>query len=163
MEILARRHHHGFTLIELVVVLVIIGILAIYPLFSWQGAAINLDGQAHQIANDIRYTQALSMSKADRYRFVKTSANTYQITNSSGTAIAFPSGNTSITLGTGIAFGTLTNLPNSLIAFDGEGVPYVNTSFPGTALAATATLSLVAGGETKTIAISPITGSVLIQ
>jgi len=154
----------GFTLIELIIVIIIIAILAVLPFFNWPAASISLDGQAQQLANDIRYTQSLSMTKAQRYRLViTTGTSSYQILNSSGTVARFASGNTTVTLNTGISFGTLTNLPNSLIVFDGDGTPYTDTGAPGTALAANASIPLQSSGSTKTVVITPLTGKVNVQ
>ncbi len=145
-------------------VMIVMAILAIVPFFNWPAASISLDGQAQQLANDIRYTQSLAMTQAERYRIViTTGTSSYQILNSTGTAIRFASGNTSVTLSTGISFGTLTNLPSNLIAFDGEGTPYTNTSIPGTALSANATIPLQSSGSTKTVVITPLTGKVNVQ
>ena len=152
----------GFSLIEVIMVIAVISILAVIPFFSLPSASINLDGQAQQLANDIRYTQSLSMTKAQRYRLV-IGAGSYQILNTAGTAVQFASGNTTVTLNSGISFGTLTNLPNSLIAFDGNGIPYTTTGTPGTALAANATIPLQQSGSTKTVVITPLTGKVTVQ
>lgn len=153
----------GFTLVELVTVIILLGIISTVVMIQWPGSTINLGAQAAQLAGDIRYTQALSMTKAQRYRLVIVSSTTYQITNSSGTAILNASGATTTTLNTGITFGTLANLPNSLIAFDTLGTPYVDTASPGTALASTASIPLVAGSKTATVTIAPQTGRVLAQ
>jgi hypothetical protein len=72
-------------------------------------------------------------------------------------------GNTTETLNSGITFGTFTNLPSNLIAFDSNGAPYTNTSLPGTALSSTATMPLTGDGSTETISISPQTGRVTIS
>lgn len=154
----------GFTLIELIIVIVIVSILAAMPFLNWPSSSISLAGQAQQLANDIRYAQSLAMTKAQRYRLViSTGSNSYQILNSAGTAILFSSGSTTVTLNSGISFGTLSNLPNSLIAFDGNGIPYTTTGSPGTALAADASIPLQSSGNTTTVVITPLTGRVNIQ
>ena len=153
----------GFTLVELVIVIILLGILSIGVYINWPASTINLGGQANQLANDLRYTQALSMTTGSRYRLVIASSNTYQIVNSAGSAIRLAMGNTTMTLGSGISFGTLTNLPNNLVNFDGLGIPYSDTATPGTQLASTATIILTAAGENKTISITPQTGRVLVQ
>ena len=115
--------------------------------------------------NDIRYTQQLSMTRGERYRLVITPAtNAYKILNSAGTAITMPTGNATVTLKSGITFGALTYLPNNLIVFDCQGIPYTNTvaSHGGTLLGNTATIPLTAGSLTKTVSISPETGRVTV-
>ena len=155
-------NQQGFTLIELIITLIIMSLLAVSAYIAWP-TAINLPAEAFHIVSDIRYTETLSMTKNQRYRFVKISTTTYQILNSSGTPVTFPSGSTTMTLNSGITFGTFTNLPNNLIAFDGKGTPYIDTGSPGTALATTATIPLTASGQTKTISISPETGRLSIS
>jgi prepilin-type N-terminal cleavage/methylation domain-containing protein len=76
----------GFTLIELVIVIAVVSIIGIISVMSWTGSAIDLGGQAKQLANDISYTQSLAMSKGTRYYLIITGTNTYQIRNASGTA-----------------------------------------------------------------------------
>ncbi len=153
----------GFSIIELVVVIAIIAILSVNVLITYQPAPINLAAQANQLADDIRYTQSLAMTKGVRYRIVFTTPNKYQILNASGTATILALGNTTLTMGTGVTIGSMTNLPSSLINFDGMGNPYSDTATPGTALAATATIPLTAGGITMTVAVTPGTGRVVVQ
>jgi len=158
------RKIQGFTLIEVIIVIVIVSILAVAPFVSMPGSGLNLSGQAQLLANDIRYTQSLSMTKAQRYRLVITAgSNSYQILNTAGTAVRLASGNTIATLNSGISFGTLTNLPSSLIAFDGDGIPYTTTGSPGTALSANASIALQSSGSTTTVVITPLTGKVNVQ
>ena len=148
----------GFTLIEIVIVLLIIGIISINVFLSWPATSLNLEFEARRVLHDIRYAQVLSMVTGERYRWVRISATTYQITNESGVAMVLPSGGNAITLAHGAAFGVLANLPNNLIAFDSLGSPYVNTSYPGTALSATATIPITSGSLTRSIQISAQTG-----
>lgn len=154
---------NGFTLIEMIIITLVIGILAVYPLLKWQGSSINLDAEAERLASDIRYAQSLSMTRVERYQFIKTSSNTYQIRSAAGTPVVLGSGSTTVTLNSGITFGTFVNLPNSLIAFDGKGAPYTDNGSPPTALSATASIPITASGYTKTIIITPETGSISIQ
>jgi len=156
--------NQGFSLIELIIVIIVMSILAILPFINMPGPGLNLDAQAKKLANDIRYTQSFSMTKGQRYRLViTTGSSSYQILNTAGTAVRFTSGNTTTTLNSGISFGTLSNLPNNLIAFDGEGIPYTTTGSPGTALAANATIPLQSSGSTTNVIIAPMTGTVTIQ
>ncbi len=153
----------GFTLIELVLVILITSLIAVFVSLQWPANHVNIGAQAEQLANDIRYTQELAMTKGQRFYLIETSNTTYQIKNSAGTAALLALGKTTVTLNTGITFGTLTNLPNNLIAFNGDGTPYTTSTSPGTLLASAATIPLVSGSDTKTITISPETGRVTIS
>ena len=146
----------GFTLLELITVIAIVAIIAVTVLPQWTATSLTLEFQARRMLDDIRYAQALSMTSGQRYRFVATSSTSYQITNEAGVAILFPTGSSQVTLTDGASFST--NLPNSLLAFDSLGIPYVNTTYPGTALASTALFSVTTGGVTRAIQVMPQTG-----
>lgn len=157
-------HEDGFTLVELVVIILLLGILAFtaIPRFLDKGA-IDVSVMAEQLANDIRYTQSLAMTSGQRNRINLTAA-TYQITTSSGGLLTHP-----VTGGTGpIALNGVTlsgwnpPLTNDYVAFDGRGVPYSLVT-SSTGLAASATITLTGGGYTRSIVISPETGRVMIQ
>ena len=157
------NRHHGFSLIEMVIVISVIAIIGVVSFMQWTGTDINVGGQAKQLASDIAYTQSLAMTKGVRYYLIITSSNTYEIRNASGTAQQMALGNTTATLNTEITFGSLTNLPNNLICFDGKGAPYTTSSSPGTALASTASIPLVTSNSTRTVNIAPVTGNVSVS
>lgn len=161
----------GFSITELIVVIVLLGLLAAFITIIWPGSSINLHAQAAALANDIRYTQSLAMSRGQRFYLIKTSNNSYQIGYIDGgnsVTIALPSGGSTATLDSHISFGTFTNLPNNLIAFDSEGIPYVDTVSPGTPLTTvvtpsspTASIQLTTtDGYSSTVSITPETGKV---
>ena len=153
----------GFTLIELILVILVISIISATVLLQSPVSSLNMGYEANRVLNDIRYTQALSITSGQRYRWVKVSSSTYQILNEAGTPVLLPSGKNQLTLTNGITLGTLSNLPNNLIAFDSQGVPYINNSIPGTALAATASIPINSTGHTVTVQISPETGYGTLQ
>lgn len=162
MAVTSRQN--GYTLVEILMVVAISLILSVIAYMKWQGTSVSLGAQANSLASDIRYTQTLSTSSGQRYRLVISSgSSSYQILNSAGTAMILANGSTSVTLASGISFGTLSGLPNNLITFDTKGVPYVSTGSPGTKLTTTASIPLVAGSNTITIYITQNTGRVLVQ
>ncbi|HUV51115.1 MAG TPA: type II secretion system protein [Anaerolineae bacterium] len=57
------RNEGGFTLIELIMVIVIIGILAFVAIQKYPATAISLETAAAMIRSDIRSVQALAMAK----------------------------------------------------------------------------------------------------
>ncbi len=149
------RREAGFTIIELVVVIIVLAIIAIAVFSRWPSGSINLGAQAKALVSDIRYAQNLSVTSGQRYYLRISPPATYTISNYAG------SGLTTYTLSSGMTFGTLTNLPNSLVAFDGQGTPYTNLTMPGAALAATATIQLKAqDGSSTNVTITPGTGLV---
>src|SRR5438105_304872 len=103
-----RQSMQGFTLIQIVMVLVVVGILSVMALPKWTAQSLDVNYEARRVLNDIRYVQALSLTYGQRYRWVKTAAASYQILNQAGTAIVLSNGGTTLTLSSGNTFGTLT-------------------------------------------------------
>ena len=149
----ARPRTHGFTFLELVAVLLVIGVLAAMALPRVVTQSINLSAIAAKLASDIRYTQSLSMSQGQRYRINFLSTTTYQITDiiGVGTPIAHPITGTAVI---SVAPATLSGYTN--ITFDSQGVPYDAAG----ALAANVVITLAAGSDTRTLTLSPATGRV---
>lgn len=151
----------GFTLIELIIVIVIMAVVSAYVVARWPGTNINLNAQAQQLASAVRYTQSLALSQGQRYRLNLTSSS-YSITTTGGTAVAdlvTGSNSTSISSGITVAW---TNLPNALLAFDGNGSPYTDSTAT-TLLATNATITLTQNSVTRTLTITPQTGRVILQ
>ena len=148
---------------ELLVVITVIGILAGLAMSRDPGNNISLLAQTQQLANDIRYTQSLAMSRALRYR-VNLSAGSYSITDINSNVVPnVITGANSTTLGSGMTI-TLppTNLPNDLIAFDSQGTPYTNSTAT-TTLSSAATITVKEGTLSHTITIAPQTGKLTVQ
>ncbi|MBF0163269.1 MAG: type II secretion system protein [Magnetococcales bacterium] len=76
----------GVTLIELIMVMVIMGILAVYIGARWQGD-LSFPVKVDQLVNDIRRAQALAMSKDGNYRIENVGSDSYRIVDASGVAV----------------------------------------------------------------------------
>ncbi|MCR4303774.1 MAG: type II secretion system GspH family protein [Gallionella sp.] len=154
----------GFTLVELAVIILLVGILAFTAIPRFAGPSLRVDAQAEQLASDIRYTQTLAMTRGDRFR-INLTATGYQITSSTGaTTVVHPgTGSTNAVALNGVTLsGWNPPLTNDYVAFDGRGVPYsLYTSSTG--LAANATITLSGGGSQRNLVISPETGRVVRQ
>ncbi len=72
-----RRTHSGFTTVELIVVLVLLGVLAAYaaPKFSGRGGYSELTAQ-QDLKQSIRFAQQLAMSRTDHVIKLVTVTNT---------------------------------------------------------------------------------------
>ncbi len=154
-----RQHACGFTLVELIIVLVMVGVLAVFVApRTTSTQIITLPAVGERLIATIRYAQSLSMSQGQRYR-INFTGSTYQITDMAGGLIVQPV--SASPDATSVAPATLSGynppLINSYLAFDGRGVPYVSATV---ALAGSATITVTAGSETKNIVIAPETGRV---
>lgn len=161
----------GFTLVELVIVLILLGILAIaiIPRAPSKGS-LTITGQAHQLASDIRYVQSLSMTRGQRYCVNLTSTGYSMTTSNCSTSVGVehPAGMTldGVTAGMALDGVTLslppTNLPNNLVTFKGKGEPYTDAA-AATALAANAVITLNGDGGPMYVCISPATGRMFVD
>ena len=172
---LAHRLAHaktarGFTLVELILVLVFIAILAFVALPRLSQNTLELSSQAEQVATDVRYAQTLSMTRGavlgsqGRYCiFFTATGYQYRHNNNSyatpcTTAVVHPAtGSTAAIVLSGTAVATA-NLTGNYVEFDTKGQP---TSF--TLPASNATVTLNATGGPRKVVISPVTGKATVQ
>ncbi len=105
------RKQTGFSLVELVMVIVIVSILAVFAAAQYPGrATFDLTSISDQLKRDIRYTQILAMGLNTNY--------TITLTSGSYTIAPAPFvGNATTTLPTGV-----TVTPQT-IAFNANGTP----------------------------------------
>ena len=166
----AKSIDRGFTLVELVMVLLLIGILAFVVLPRTSQNTLELSSQAEQLATDIRYAQTLSMTRGaalgtqGRYCIFFT-ATGYQFRHNNNsyatpctTAVNHPAtGSTATIVLSGTAVATA-NLTGTYIEFDTKGQP---TSF--TLPTNNATVTLNATGGPRVVVVSPVTGKATVQ
>jgi len=157
MKLNCQRKNLGFSLVEFVVVLVVMGILATYVTIEWPEKTIQLRAEADQLVNDIRYTQNLATTQSKRYQLVIT-ATGYTLTDAASNSVSFPYTNLSnaVIFHPGI---TASPVPTTLI-FNSLGVPYAS---PTTPLGSNLVLTLQVGSDVESITVQPETGSVSLN
>jgi len=157
-----RRGESGFTLVELVVTLLILGVLAALIAPRSPTDQFVLSAASERLKADIRYLQTLSMTQGGRHQMMMTISSspvTYQFMLTSGVVVAHPvTGNSPATVDAPISV-VLGNLPDRVLAFDGLGSPYTN-ALATTQLTSAASIQLSLNGASRTLTIQPQTGSV---
>ena len=142
----------GFTLIELVVVITLIGVMSAYVAVKEASTTpFDLNVEANKLLTDLRLARTLSMSFNQNYRFVVTSSSTYQIKDANNTAYYNPAAERT----TSNVSSNLTLNPITTIAFNGLGQSMNASNILNTSVM---TLSLSDGSHTRTITIEPQTG-----
>ena len=167
-----QRNQHGFTLIEITVVLVLMAIISAYVIGrSINTEQIDLAAQTDKIRVQIRYAQAMAMKRSDRIWGIKCdttpdqywlfSVQTPVTANDEDQAInqiIFPGErNKKISL----ADLRIDDMTGFTLFFDRIGKPY--TTFvdeTGSPLNSILEITLTAGGQTRKINVNPETGLV---
>jgi MSHA pilin protein MshC len=162
-------NHRGFTLIELIMVIALIGILAVFAA-PQMGNITSMKAEAFsdKLRADIRYAQNLAMTQNQRVRVTFTAAS-YDVTIGGVVNHATDPANGKpypVVLGVGdySGIGLANTFTGSCLEFDSLGVPYEGTPAECAATAPLATLLAVNRTVTVTngsvITITAQTGAV---
>ena len=169
-----RRASRGFTLIEILVVVVIIGIASaiILPQISSRDD-LRAASAARALMADLLYAQnrSIALQKMQGVQF-NTATNSYQVVDlSSGAAVVIthPVNQTPylVTLGTGslsnVTLASPTFDTQTTVAFDAMGVPYSWSAGSGAAALVAGSVQVKAGTNKLTVTVAPYSGEVTVQ
>ena len=157
-----KRYQHGFTLIEITAVLVLMAIISAYVIGRSIGTEhIELSGQIDKIQNQIRYAQSTAMKRSDAIWGFTCNTNQYWMFRTNiGTPELLPGEqNAQITL-SDLDIDSM--VPAFTLFFDRIGKPYTayTDETNNTPLANNLTLTITAGSQSRTITVIPETGLV---
>ncbi len=144
----------GFSLIELVIVLAIIGSLTIIALPRFSPSDNTLPAQADRLARDLRHTQALAMNQGRTLNFEIQSTSIYRVTFG-GNTITDPATMQpySVNLDNNVTLsGTDTGI-------DSLGRPISS----GSLLAVARIFTLVGDSRSSNVTLNPVTGFVTVN
>ena len=152
----------GFTYIELLVTMVIMGLISIAVLPRAPGLGVEAGPEVEQLAADLRYVQMRSMNDGARF-CLSVSANSYSLsTAASGCTVPLVSAGgimSPVTLRD--AQLVTSGLPGTVIVFDGMGTPYGSAAPSAVALTSAIVFTLTVAGVTRSVTVSPVTGMVV--
>jgi prepilin-type N-terminal cleavage/methylation domain-containing protein len=171
-----KHHQHGFTLVEITVVLVLMAIIAAYVIGrSVTTEQVDVVGVSDRIRNQIRYAQSTAMKQSNTIWGVKcdTGANQYWLfsvpipvqanaEDQPDNQRRFPGESNDVISFADLGIDDVS--PGFTLFFDRIGKPfnaYIEEDDPGNApLGSDLVLTVSAGGRTRNITVIPETGMV---
>lgn len=168
---LRRRLFGGFTLVEVILVVVILAIAAMMAIpFATSGTATQLKGAATIIATDLEYAKSMAISRGMLYSVVfNTGTESYSIQDVNGVTIDHPIKKSfpyTINFASDSRFSRVdissANFDAaSTVSFDYLGSPYSGSGAGSPLNSGIITLS--AGGAMMTVNVEPVTGYITIS
>lgn len=143
----------GFTLIELVVVLVLLGILAAYVAPKFDSSESTTGAQAELLAQNIRHAQAIAVAQ-HKTLTVEVGSGSYSVKEGAAVINDPRSG-----AGFSVALEESVNSSTGSVDFDYMGRPLSGGSF----ITSPTTFTLAGGSVSSTVSVAPVTGFVSVS
>ncbi len=143
----------GFTLIELVMILLMIGILAVYATSNVNSLNMDAYNGAEELVQAIRYAQQEAMDNTNAVAPIGIIISPAGFTF---VGIVSPVNTWQLSVPDGVAYSVLITPNTADITFDKRGVPTCSAPFTCTAIPQTFTVT--AGTSTETFTVEPFTG-----
>ena len=149
----STKQQSGFTLIELVTVLILLGILMSSLYLRGSPSTPSLNAQADQLARTLRHAQSLSLTQG-RSLTLEVQSTTNYVVSDAGATITDPQGTVqAFTLVNGVT------LAGGDLDFDSLGRPIDATD---NLIATAQTWTLSVNGSTTSVRVEPLTGFVSV-
>ena len=84
-------NYKGFTLVELIVVILLIGIMSVFVIPKFDSDGFKARGLADEVITSIRHAQRLAMTRGEQYK-IDISPTEYQVRKTNGDQVRHPSG-----------------------------------------------------------------------
>jgi MSHA pilin protein MshC len=147
------KNNHGFTWIELIVVMVILGIISAFVAGSLMSSDTELAARTEVIKTHLRYAQSRSMN-SNTIWYIQLSSNSYSLYKK-GDAVPklLPGGDSpTITLPGGMS------ISSGTVSFDEWGKPFTDIADPPTAQGTDRTLTVSDSSGSRDIIVTKNTG-----
>lgn len=144
----------GFTLVEVVTVLIILGLIGAY--ISTRSASLDgtLAARLSEVRSQLRYVQLTALQGGITYVGMGSDGTNYWAQYSNATYLQLP-GESATAVS---ASGKNMQISSFNVQFDSLGIPYNGTT--GAKLTSAVTISIVAGGSSGALTVAPETGFV---
>jgi Tfp pilus assembly protein FimT len=152
------KMNQGFTILEIIVILIVMGIIGVIVISRLWGTDVNLIGQTEVVKSHLRYAQSRAMN-TDVIWGINLTGSTYSLFKNGSTAnkVILPAEDSNTrSLPSGITVET------AIISFDSWGIPHTDAAATdGQELAAGDSeeeITISSSGDAKTITVTPNTG-----
>lgn len=144
----------GFTLVELVLTIIIVGIIAVYAAPRMNPQSFDAQVAAQELVEAIRYTQTMSMNNSGAAAYQITISNSgYRVTQN-GVDIVNPLTGTAFYTDSGWAGKGISTNGNTTVSFNSRGRPFD----AGGPLTTNPGIQVSAGGTSVTVQLEQLTG-----